>query len=380
MPPSVHASPAPKLSTFVAPLAVRAVALWVLYVSFIKMEDGSPGALPDFLRNNPLGGDLTFTLTIAIEFAFSLAALVSTRVGWWLMTALLTVFLAILAHLIYTGATSCGCFGGAIKFSPYQMLAVDGPLFLVLLLARNGAWKSTARIPWALVGAALLVGAAVPWFRISNEAGPSNETPPAATAGVAAPVSSSTSNTPVQGQPDAPSIGVENPDANSAAPSTSGAWTPPTRKPRWVDIKPPEWVGKSIHDTPLGVWMDTRSYSDTGNWVLYFETCTHCRDFLNRIAAAFETDPKPYVLVRMGTKQDEVEAVIQQTPPGESAKLPPDVDWVPYPEGPPWELVLEGGIVIEAIHHDVNEAGFDKRTHWRLEGGKVAESSSQFQY
>ncbi len=380
MPPSVHASPAPKLSAFVAPIAVRAVALWVLYVSFIKMEDGSPGALPAFLRNNPLGGDLTFTLTIAIEFAFSLAALVSTRVGWWLMTALLTVFLAILAHLISIGATSCGCFGGAIKFSPYQMLAVDGPLFLVLLLARNGAWKSKARIPWALVGAAFLVGAAIPWLRISNEASSSDDAPPPVTAGAGAAAGDATSKAPSQGDPDAPSSGAQNTDSNSAAPSTSGAWTPPTKKPRWVDIKPAEWVGKSIHDTPLGVWMDTRSYSDTGNWVLYFETCTHCRDFLNRLAAAFDTDPKPYVLVRMGTKQDEVEAVIQQTPPGETAILPPDVDWVPYPEAPPWELVLEGGVVIEAIHHDVNEMGLDKRTHWRLEGDKLVESPSEFQY
>jgi hypothetical protein len=380
MPPSVHASPAPKLSSFVAPIAVRAVALWVLYVSYIKMEDGSPGALPAFLRNNPLGGDLTFKLTIAIEFAFSFAALVSTRVGWWLMTALLTVFLAILAHLISIGATSCGCFGGAIKFSPYQMLAVDGPLFVVLLLARNGAWKSTARIPWAVLGAALLVGAAIPWFRISNEAGSSEETPPAATTGVDAGAVGATTIAPVQGAPDASSTGDVNGEESAAPSSKSGPWSPPAKKPRWVDIKPPEWVGKSIHDTPLGVWMDTRSHSDTGNWVLYFETCTHCRDFLNRLAAAFETDPKPYVLVRMGTKQDEVEAVIQQTPPGETAKLPPDVDWVPYPEAPPWELVLEGGVVIEAIHHDVDESGLDKRAHWRLEGDKLVESASQFQY
>ncbi len=363
MPPSVHSSPAPKLSAYVAPLAVRAAALWILVVSFIKMERGSPGALPLIIRENPLGEDLTFSLTLSIELAFSLAALVSTRIGWWLMMALLGVFLTVLAHLIYIGATSCGCFGGAIKFSPYQMLAVDGPLFVILLLARNGAWTSKAPQRWATLLAALVVGGAAPWLYIDNEPATPSTT-------VELPL-----QTPPTGQPES--------NANTSVaptPPAPGPWALPSSRPRWVKLRPSEWVGKSIHDTELGKWMDTRSVSDTGSWILYLETCTHCRDFLNWVTASFASDPKIYVLVKLSTEQDAAEGIIQQTPPHEVGALPPEIQWVVGPELPPWELVLENGIVIEAIHHDVNENGLDKRKSWRLEGGVPVESQNQVQY
>lgn len=370
MPPSVHASPAPKLSAYIAPLAVRAAALWILVVSFIKMDRGSPGALPLIIRENPLGEDLTFSLTLSIELAFSLVALFSTRIGWWLMMALLGVFLTVLAHLIYIGATSCGCFGGAIKFSPYQMLAVDGPLFAILLLARQGAWTAKAPKHWAALLAVFALGAATPWLYIDNE-------PAATPTQVETPSPAPQPQQPEQ--PADPSTAVAAPDP-SAATGAPGPWKLPSSKPRWVKLRPSEWVGKSIHETDLGVWMDTRSVSDTGSWILYLETCTHCRDFLNWVTASFATDPKIYVLVKLSTEQDAAEGIIQQTPPHETGALPPDIQWVVGPELPPWELVLENGVVIEAIHHDVNESGLDTRKSWRLEGGVPVESQSQVQY
>ncbi len=367
MPPSVHASSAPKLSAYVAPLAVRAAALWILIVSYIKMDRGSPGALPLIIRENPLGEDLTFSLTLSIELAFSLVALFSTRIGWWLMVTLLGVFLTVLAHLIYIGATSCGCFGGAIKFSPYQMLAVDGPLFVTLLLARKGAWSSKAPTRWFTVLAALVLGAVAPWVYIDNDP-------------VAPPTQS---EAPVIQAPSAPSGDAAASTGEApAAPvnQAPGPWKLPDSKPRWVKLRPSEWLGKSIHETDLGVWMDTRSVSDTGNWILYLETCTHCRDFLNWVTASFANDPKIYVLVKLSTEQDAAEGIIQQTPPHEAGALPPDIQWVVGPELPPWELVLENGVVIEAIHHDVNESGLDKRKTWRLEGGVPVESQNEIQY
>lgn len=353
MPPSVHATAAPRLSTLAAPLAVRATALWILVVSAIKLHQGSPSSLPLIIRENPLGEDLTFHLTLSIELAFSLVALFSTRIGWWLMVTLLGVFLSVLAHLIYIGATSCGCFGGAVKFTPYQMLAVDAPLFVTLLLARRGAWKSNAPKRWFTVLAALVVGAAAPWVYIDNErVGPQE-------------------NSQTSGQTQTPR------DPQTTSP---GPWTAPSERPRWVKLRPSEWVGKSIHDTELGRWMDTRSVADTASWILYLETCTHCRDFLNWATAAFASDPKVYVLVNLATEQDALEGIIQQRPPHESAALPPQIQWVVGPELPPWELVLEGGVVVEAIHHDVSESGLDKRKHWRLQSGAVVESQSDFQY
>lgn len=382
MPPSIHTSAEPKLGQLLAPWVVRATALWVLVVSWIKMTKGSPGALPIIVRENGVfDADLTFALTLSVELGVSLAALFSVRLGWWLMTGLLTVFLAVLFHLIWIGATSCGCFGGAIKFSPYQMLAVDGTLFALLWWSRKAA-GSTRTPSQLLTAAALLIGVVTPWVAIDNSGG--ENAPPTANnttsenAGASEPSSPATgANTPTPAPTDKPTEVAAN--TPQVAP-TPQPWQLPATKPRWVKLRPPEWVGKSIHDTELAKWLDTRSLSDTGRWILFLQTCTHCRDYLNRVAANFGAAPDVYVLVTLATEQDAAEGIIQQTPPHEAGALPPDIQWVVGPELPPWELVLEGGIVIEAIHHDVNESGLDKRKRFRLEHGAVVEIPEQFQY
>jgi len=383
---------APSLARALAPHVVRAAALWVLVVSTIKMTKGSPGALPLIIRENPLGEDLTFSLTLMVEIGFSLAALLSPRIGWWLMSALLTVFLAVLFHLIWIGATSCGCFGGAVKFSPYQMLAVDGTCFALLMWTRKASWSSTARIAWLPTLVAAALGFAAPWVLIDNAGGAAAPKPTApeqasansaasnttATSPAAESASGSTSSTTPESSEPANASAESTPAP--AAPPTNAAWSLPATKPRWAKLRPPEWLGSSIHDTELGVWLDTRSQLDTANWILYLETCTHCRNFLNAAAGAWANDPKAYVFVRLATEQDEAEGIIQEKPPGETAALPNDIQWVVGPELPPWELVLENGVVIEAIHHDVSESGLDERKSWRLENGVVVETSESFQY
>jgi hypothetical protein len=387
MSPSVHTPAEPKLGQLLAPWVVRAAALWVLVVSWIKMTKGSPGALPIIVRENGVfDEDLTFALTLSVELGVSLAALFSARVGWWLMTGLLSVFLAVLFHLISIGATNCGCFGGAITFSPYQMLAVDGTLFALLLWVRKaaGATRTPSQL---LTAAALVIGAVTPWVAIDNSGGEST-TPTASNttgenAGASNPANASNpttgANTPPPTDKPAEQPAQVAPNTPQVAP-TPQPWQLPATKPRWVKLRPPEWVGKSIHETELAKWLDTRSLSDTGRWILFLQTCTHCRDYLNRVAAKFGEDPQVYVLVTLATEQDAAEGIIQQTPPHEAGSLPPDIQWVVGPELPPWELVLEGGVVIEAIHHDVNEAGLDKRKRFRLELGAVVEIPEQFQY
>jgi hypothetical protein len=351
--------------------------MWVLVVSWIKMREGSPGALPIIVRENGVfDEDLTFALTLSVELGVSLAALFSVRVGWWLMTGLLTVFLAVLFHLIWIGATSCGCFGGAVKFSPYQMLAVDGTLFALLWWTRKAA-GNTSTPSQLLTAAALVIGAVTPWVAIDNSGGENTTTPTPTNISTEDPSAAAGTTTPPPTPTDKPAeVATTTPQV---AP-TPQPWQLPATKPRWVKLRPPEWVGKSIHETELAKWLDTRSLSDTGRWVLFLQTCTHCRDYLNRVAAKFGEDPQVYVLVTLATEQDAAEGIIQQTPPHEAGALPPDIQWVVGPELPPWELVLEGGMVIEAIHHDVNESGLDKRKRFRLELGAVIEIPEQFQY
>lgn len=339
--------PSPVLEKL-APWTVRAAAVWILVVSSIKAFGGSPNDIPLFLRQW-VGPELAYFGSISIEMAFAAAALVRPRWGWMMMSALMLVFVGVLLHLISIGATSCGCFGGAIKLAPAHMLVIDGGLFLAMLATRP--WKSRAggNAPPIATVAVAAIGALVPWFVISNDAPPApkpvyhapDETRPADT------------NVAVNAQSSAPAA-VEGSVAAQPAPevndSTPRVWTLPTQLPRWVKLEPETWVGQSIHDTELGVWMDTRSFSGDGSWILYLETCEHCRDFLQKLDEQFAADPKIYVFVRLSTPDDESAGIVKIKPPGDQAALPSEVNWVLMPEAAPWEIVLEGGVVKSAHH------------------------------
>lgn len=366
MKPADH--PFAKLS----PLAVRLPALWILGVALIKLVAGSPADIPVFIRENPLsqalGEQLNFQLIVAVELSFALIALFVPRVGWWLVSALLTIFVGVLLKLIAEGSTSCGCFGGAISLSPYAMLAIDGSLFAFLLFTRPWQAIPAAPLPMARVALAAIVGAVVPFVALPLIDGARRKpATPATDAPVTQPSSTSTgesaTSTPKLPTPPAlPQLPKTNTPPANARPNSadgflvpsfdaSGKWKLPDSLPRWARLRPPEWIGKSIHETDLAVWMDTRAYPEDGTWILYLETCSHCADYLKTLEANFANDPKLYVFVRLATDKDETEQVVKIKPPGEQAALPKEVTWVVGPELPPWELVLEGGVVRSATRH-----------------------------
>lgn len=376
MKPADH--PFAKLS----PLAVRLPALWILGVALIKLVAGSPADIPVFIRENPLsqalGEQLNFQLIVAVELSFALIALFVPRVGWWLVSALLTIFVGVLLKLIAEGSTSCGCFGGAISLSPYAMLAIDGSLFAFLLFTRPWSAIPAAPLPVARLGFAALVGVVTPFVALPVIDGmrrapttpapqPSTTTPAPGTAssGTASGTTPSTApatTSSTSPKPPTPAPLTSNPAAAKARPNSadgflvpsfdaSGKWKLPDSLPRWARLRPPEWIGKSIHETDLAVWMDTRAYPEDGTWILYLETCSHCADYLKALEANFANDPKLYVFVRLATDKDETEQVVKIKPPGEQAALPKEVTWVVGPELPPWELVLEGGVVRSATRH-----------------------------
>ena len=372
MKPADH--PFAKLS----PLAVRLPALWILGVALIKLTAGSPADIPIFIRENPLsqalGEQLNFQLIVAIELAFALVALFVPRIGWKLVSALLTIFVGVLLKLIAEGSTSCGCFGGAISLSPYAMLAIDGSLFAFLLFTRPWQALPAAPLPLARLALAALVGVVTPFVALplidswrKAQATPSAPTTPPNTdttaPGTTTPAGdTSTSSPKLPAPPALPQLPKSNPNAANARPNSadgflvpsfdaSGKWKLPDSLPRWARLRPPEWIGKSIHDTDLAVWMDTRAFPEDGTWILYLETCSHCADYLKELEANFGSDPKLYVFVRLATDKDETEQVVKIKPPGEQAALPKEVTWVVGPELPPWELVLEGGMVRSATRH-----------------------------
>ncbi|MCY3001990.1 MAG: hypothetical protein NTV21_09310 [Planctomycetota bacterium] len=339
---------APTPFALLSPLSVRLPALWVLGVASIKMFGGSPNDIPEFLRTSFLGPDMAFFGAIMVELSFALVALVFPRWGWMLMSALYAVFLGVLTHLIATGAASCGCFGGAVSLSPASMMAIDGS-FLALMLATR-PWRAIPKGPtnWLVVALLAGLGAAAPWILVENEqieVPAPVQVPP--TPAASAPASNDTTN--------GAGAGSQQPDANNAGtppPAVAvGAWRLPEKFPQYVHLRPPEWVGKSIHETQLAVWMDTRAYPEDATWILYLETCSHCAEYLKQLEANFANDPKVYVFVRLSTDKDEVEQVVHIKPPGEQAALPKETSWVVSPQLPPWELVLEGGIVRSATAH-----------------------------
>lgn len=280
-----------------APWIVRLAALWLLGVSVIKLFKGTPASLPPFFAEGWFGPDLNFRLSIAVELTLGFGALLAPRLVALPLAALYTLFVGVLVVLLGQGAESCGCFGGALKFPPALMLAIDGPLLLGLLASR--AWKGAfeRRPPWVFLALATLAGISAPFLLI-----------PAA----------------------------------AQAPSPD---QPATERPRYVVLEPESWVGRPIADTILARWLDVTALPGDARWILYRVDCDHCREALRTLERRFADDPQVYVLVALREPGDEERRVVDLLPPGELVDLPGDVIWHITP---PWEVVLEGGVVVSA--------------------------------
>lgn len=285
------------MSPRLAPWIVRLAALWLLGVSAIKLFKGTPASLPPFFAEGWFGPDLNFRLSILVELVLGLGALVAPRVFVLPLAALYTLFVGVLLVLLGQGAESCGCFGGALKFPPALMLAIDGPLLIGLLASR--AWKGAfeRRPPLVLLSLTSLLGLAAPFLFIPR----ATETP--------------------------------SPDR-----------TTPER-PRYVVLDPPSWIGKPLADSILARWLDVTSLPGDAHFILYRVDCDHCREALRALERSFLDDPKVYVLVAMRENGDEARRVVDVVPPGELVDLPGDVIWHITP---PWELVVEAGVVVSA--------------------------------
>lgn len=290
-----------------APLAVRLAALWVAGVTCVKLFDGSPNSLPPFIRDNFFGPTLNFNLSIGVELSCAFLALLHPRTGFVAMSALMCVFVGVLVYLITLGAASCGCFGGAIDFPPAGMLAIDGALLAFMLVTRPWTSIRATRPPLILIGLATAISFAAPWLVI-------------------------------------PTAKVAPPPAPTIDGSQPAVWQLPVKPwPRYVNLVPAEWPGKSIHEIELAPWLDTRSLpSDANRWLIYSHSCEHCRDYLRKLYNEAPVDPE-LVLVEIVDGQERKVDLVPDTP--WKAFLPSEVDFV---QSYPWELQLEGGVIKQA--------------------------------
>jgi hypothetical protein len=329
---STLTSPSPKL----ARAAVALAALWILTGALFKLFAGTPNDLPPpvlqaFSNLDPV---TKFQAAIAIELVVVVLALAAPSIGWFFTAGCLGVFVVVLLKLLAMGEKSCGCFGTSVTMPPAAMLTIDSVLLLALLATRP--WKAlsgTRRAPIAFLLPLLVVAAAAPWWIVQDGAA---DVRPLAT--------SPTASTPTNAG-----------DPKSSSTPTSGgpavAPEPPkSAMPRFVSLSPirQSWVGKHVRDTELARWVDVDLYPQDAEWVIFRRSCDHCREHFLQLDAAFQTNPKTYVLIQV---PDEGEAVVTQLPPHWEpiAELPTGTEWVCQT---PWTIELEAGIVKRAYLED----------------------------
>jgi hypothetical protein len=283
-------------------VAILLASGWLAAIALLKLFAGNPMDLPKVvLEASPFDPETTFPLAIAIELVVALVALCRPRVGWIPLVGLYLVFEAVLAALIASGAKSCGCAGGAISIHPIVMSAIDGALLIGVLAGRpwrlqGGPWVG---VPVLAVGLVVLAVAPFPIvsFRMRG---------------------------------------------NTTAP------------PSFVVLHPDRWVQQLIFDVPeLKDHLepgDLEKLPTDGLVLVWRQTCEHCRDHLRELVndKVRNDGTKPIALVQIKDDLDKT-AIVDVFPEG------PHVTRLGFKVGPqyalqtPWEIHVEGGMVLRAL-------------------------------
>ena len=312
-----------------APHAVRLAALWLLAGAASKAVSGMPTDLPwIFQSSDRLDPQVVLTVGVFVEIAVAVLALAAPAVGRIPLAALLALFAAILVHHMASTDASCGCFGGANIPAPAMLLADLAFLGLTAWTMRAPMQRPTAVRLATTAIAALLLALAAAWFadgRITRALGGESAVTDGG-GGSAAPGASS---------------------ATSAPPP----WSLPTTIPEQVLLRPLQWVGKRLADTPLGTWVDTSPFPPKARLIFFYRSCNHCADLLARLATEQAANPAAaptYVLVQL------------PTPPAYKGRLfvdkvPEHARWVELPSvvkayvmTPPWIVDIADGTVVSA--------------------------------
>ncbi|MFT3686581.1 MAG: hypothetical protein QM783_16970 [Phycisphaerales bacterium] len=214
------------------------VAGYIAAGALAKLTTGQPLQLPLIsLQTDPSAeterlAAAVFPVICAVELVVAGAILLGGRWSRWLAFAVLVAFAGVLIPHIKAESESCGCFGAA-QTSPAFMLttAIAGAALTLLLpfsgrpvTARPARWTAA----WGLAAVVLVAGV---WF--------------------------------------------------SHLPEHAG-WRTET-----VRLRPADWVGKSLADTPFYSLLESPSgvavtYPEPEQtWVLWLRTCPHCHEYFH---------------------------------------------------------------------------------------------------
>lgn len=290
-----------------APVVIRLVGAWILFVALMKLFKGTPADLPKLVQDfwPSLDLALKLKLSIAIELSTAVLALLRPRWGWLLQVPMLSLFVVMLVIMTAQGEKSCGCFGKTISMPPMVMLAIDGTCLAAILYTRPWSSIRASAVNWIVLAPALAAVIAAPW------------------------------------------IVIESAVPQAVVRDESGAWRLPEKLPDFLEFNPRKqgWLGKPIRDTELGVWMDTDLYPQDATWILYRVSCPHCGKELADLAASYDGQAV-YVLVRMPEKDEEKFRQVFAMPPIAGEAILPELTRG-YVGQTPWTLKLEGGIVVD---------------------------------
>jgi len=314
-----------------ARLALLLAGGWILVGALFKLLWGTPNDLPEVVRDLPLDLGLTYRLAIGIELCVAAGALLRPRLAWPAVVALYGAFGAVLTTQILADEGSCGCLGSEVSLTPVQMASIDGVLLLGVLL--SAPWSARMKgLHSAVLGTACAVLFALPWMLDREVSSPEELAAAIARARPA---------------------GAEADGSASETPTEAPGGTPskrPSKSKTYAVLDIEEWVDQSIYDTPLATAIGDAIYElpPDGLWVLWRWTCSACAEHLADLAV----DPGDHsflVLVRLREEHDTDDngAVLIQPEGGHvfHAELP---DTVVYSLTTPGELVLEGGVIVEA--------------------------------
>lgn len=312
-------------------LARVIVPLWVLTGAVFKLAKKTPTLLPENIWRG--ADDLQINLywllaaLIAIELILVGVMFFLPKLARLAALFITGVFCIVLIGELAAGHTSCGCLG-AYSPSPWIMLAIDGALFLGLLIftpprVAGPAFPSGQATVFAMwVLAALSFSAA---FILPESA------PPAA----------DTTTNPQPATAENNSNGAKVPDVVVNPPPTKTA-----RRPASYIPKTDAWIGKRISEIELSQWVNGWPADiNTGPYyvIFYSRTCDHCQLLVNTFFAS--PPPAPTIIVAVPeTKQGfATKGLLEHHCEGcLELELPVGTDWMMTP---PLVIALQDGVV-----------------------------------
>ena len=214
----------------------------------------------------------TFRAAITVELCIAAIALIWPRIGWFLLTAIYVVFLALLGKLVAAGAESCGCLGSTITIKPWQMMAIDGVILALLLWSRP--WKrlgKTSKPLLRVLALAPIFVIALYWPKVKfNEV-------------------------------------TFDDDSDTDQEQVANEDQPEELQGDFYMFDPITWEGQVIYDIDLMSFGSPPGSMDNmpspALVVLYRKSCEHCQQHIADLAMNPPTD-KAVVLVRVPEKDD----------------------------------------------------------------------------